>query len=72
MIATVVLFAEEQVFKGMLVGDVGAATMHERVRQILVWAGARLEDVELMSGKWGRSQEGAEEASRFGRIQGGC
>ena len=31
MIATVVLFAEEQVFKGVLMGDVGAATMCERV-----------------------------------------
>ena len=30
MIATVVLFAEEQVFKGMLVGDVGVAAMRER------------------------------------------
>ena len=43
--------------------DVGAAAMRERARQILVWTGARLEDVEFMSGEWGRSQEGAEEAS---------
>ena len=31
MIATVVLFAEERMLKGMLMGDVGAAMMHERV-----------------------------------------
>ena len=31
MIATVVLFAEEGVFKGVLVSDVGAAAVRERV-----------------------------------------
>ena len=30
MIATVVLFAEEQVFEGMLVGNVGTAVVHKR------------------------------------------
>ena len=30
MIATVVLFAEERVFEGMLMGDVGMAAVHKR------------------------------------------
>ena len=55
MIATVVLFAEKQVFKGVLMGDVGAAAMRERARQIFVQARARFEDVELVSREWGRA-----------------
>ena len=72
MIATVVLFAEERVFKGMLMSNVGVAAVHERARQILVWTRAGFEDMEFVGGKQGRSQERAEEASRLGRIQGGC
>ena len=71
MIATVVFFTEVPVFEGMLVSDVGAAAMHERARQILVWTRAGLKDVEFVSGEWRRAQEGAEEVSQFGRIQGG-
>ena len=52
--------------------DVGTAMVCERMRQIFVWTGAGFEDVELMGGEWGRLQERAEEASRLGRIQGGC
>ena len=55
MIATVVLFTEERVFKGVLMSDVGAAAMCERAQQILVQTGAGLEDVELVSGEQGRS-----------------
>ena len=72
MIATVRFFAEEQVFKGMLVSNVGAAAMHERVRQILVWARAGFEDVKFVGGVRRRSQEGAKEARWLGRIQDGC
>ena len=71
MIATVVFFAEVPVFEGVLVSDMGSAAMHERARQILVWTRAGLEDVKLVSGEWGRVQEGVEEVSQFGRIQGG-
>ena len=63
MIATVVFFTEVPVFKGMLVSDVWPAAMHERARQILVWARAGFEDVEFMGRKWGRVQEGAEEVN---------
>ena len=72
MIATVVFFAEIPVFEGMLVSNVQSAAVCKRVRQILVRARAGLKDVELVSGKWGRVEEGAEEVSRFGRVQGGC
>ena len=72
MIATVVLLAEERVFKGMLMSDMGAAMVCKGVQQILVRAGAGFEDMKLVGSKWGRSQEGAEEARWPGRIQGGC
>ena len=55
MIATVVLFTEEQVFEGMLVSNVGVAMVHKRVRQILVQTRAGFEDMELVGSKWGRS-----------------
>ena len=61
MIATVVFLAKVPVFKSMLVCDMWSAAMRERARQILVWTGARFEDVELMGGEWGRAQEGAGE-----------
>ena len=72
MIATVVFFAEEGVFKSMLVSDMGAAMMCERARQILVWTRAGFEDMELVGGVRRGSQERAEEARRLGRIQDGC
>ena len=72
MIATVVFFAEVPMFEGVLVSDVWSAAMHERARQILVRARTGFKDMELVSGEWGRAQEGAEEVKRFGRIQGGC
>ena len=72
MIATVVFFAKVPMFEGMLMGDVWSAAMRERARQILVRARAGFEDMEFMSGEWGRAQEGTEEVKRFGRIQGGC
>ena len=72
MIATVVFFAEERVFEGMLMGNVGAAMVCKRVRQIFVWARAGFEDVKLVGHIWGRSQEGMEEARWLGGIQGGC
>ena len=72
MIATVVLLAEERVFKSMLVSNVGMATVRERAQQILVWARAGFEDMKLVGSEWGRSQEGAEEARQLGRIQDGC
>ena len=61
MIATVVFLAEVPVFEGVLVGDVRSATMRERARQILVWTRAGFKDMKLVSGEWGRVQEGAEE-----------
>ena len=72
MIATVAFFAEEPVFKSMLMGDVGMAAMHKQARQVLVGAGAGLKDLEFVGGEWGGSQEGMEEARRLGRIQDGC
>ena len=72
MIATVVFFAEERVFESMLVSDVGMAAVRKRTGQIFVGARTGFEDVELVGSKWGRSQEGAEEARWLGRIQGGC
>ena len=72
MIATVAFLTEVPVFEGVLVGDVGLAAMRKRAQQILVWTRAGFEDVELVGGEWRRAQEGAEEVSRFGRIQGGC
>ena len=56
----------------MLVGNVGAAVMHERARQILVQATAGFEDMKLVGGVQRRLQEGAEEARQLGRIQGRC
>ena len=72
MIATVVFFTEEGVFKGVLVSDVWVTAMHEGARQVFVRARAWLEDMEFMGGKWSGLQEGMEEAGLFGRIQGGC
>ena len=46
-------FTEEGVFKGMLVGDVQAAAMCERVRQVFVRAGAWLEVMEFVGSKGG-------------------
>ena len=43
--------------------DVGAATVCERARQVFVWTRAGFEDMELMGGEWGRSQERMEKAS---------
>ena len=57
MIATVVFFTEVPVFKGVLMSDVWSATVRERARQILVWAGAGFEDVELVGGERRRAQE---------------
>ena len=56
----------------MLMSDVGVATVCERTQQVFVWTRAGFEDVELMGGEQGRLQERMEEASRLGRIQGGC
>ena len=72
MIATVVFFAEESVFKGMLVGDMWVAAMHEGARQVFVGAGTQFEVVDFVGGKRGGSQERTEEAGLFGRIQGRC
>ena len=72
MIATVAFLTEVPVFKGVLVGDVGSAAIRERARQILVWTRAGFENVEFVGGKRRRAQEGAEEVSQSGRIQGGC
>ena len=72
MIATVVFFAEEHMFEGMLVSDMWAAAMGERAREVFVRAGARLEDMEFMGGKGGSLQEGVEEARSFRGIQDEC
>ena len=53
MIATVVFFTEEGVFKGVLMGDVQVAAMHERVRQVFVRAGAWLEVMEFVGSEGG-------------------
>ena len=65
MIATVVFFTEECVFKGMLMGDVWVAVMCEGEREVLVRAGAQFKDVELVGHKGGSLQERAEEARLF-------
>ena len=72
MIATVVFFAKECMFEGMLVGDVQAAAMCEGTRQVFVRTGAWFKDVEFVGSEGGSSQEGAKEAGLFGRIQDGC
>ena len=72
MIATVVFFAEEGMLKGVLMGDVRVAAMHEGVREVFVRARAWFKDVELVCGEWSSSQEGAKETGSLGRIQGGC
>ena len=72
MIATVVLFAEECMFKSVLVSDVWVAVMHEGMREVFVRAGAQLEDMEFVSSERGFLQEGAEEAGLFGGIQDEC
>ena len=51
MIATVVFFAEECVFKGMLVGDMWATVMREGAREVLMGTRAWFKDVEFVSGK---------------------
>ena len=53
MIATVVFLAEECMFKGMLVGDMQAAAMHEGAGQVFVGTRAWFKDMELVSGKGG-------------------
>ena len=72
MIATVVFFAEEHVFEGMLMGDVWVTAMHEGTREVFVRTGTQLKDVKFVSCKGGSLQEGAEEAGLFGRIQDRC
>ena len=53
MIATVVLFAEECMFKSMLMGDVGVAAMREGVREVFVGARAWFEVMESVCSKGG-------------------
>ena len=72
MIATIVFFAEVPMFEGMLVSDVWLAVMCERAQQILVRTQAGFKDMKFVGCEWRRAQEGAEEVSRFGGIQGGC
>ena len=72
MIATVVFFAEEHVFEGMLVGDMQVAVMRKGAREVFVGAGAWFKDVELVSGKGGHSQEGTEKARSLWGVQDGC
>ena len=72
MIATIVFFAKECMFKGMLVGDVWVTAMSEGTRQVFVGTGAWFKDMEFVGSKGGGSQERAEEAGLFGRIQDGC
>ena len=56
----------------MLVGNVQVAAMCERMQQIFVQTRAGFEVMELVGGEQRGLQERAEEASRLGRIQGGC
>ena len=72
MIATVVFFAEEGMLKGVLMGDVRAAAMHEGAREVFVRARAWFKDMELVCGERSSLQEGAKETGSLGRIQGGC
>ena len=72
MIATVVFFAEECMFEGMLVSDVWVAVMHEGAREVFVRTGTWFEVVEFVGCERGSSQEGAEKARLFGRIQDRC
>ena len=65
MIATVVFFAEECMFKGMLVGDVQAAAMCERMGKVFVQTRAWFKVVEFVSGEQASLQERAEEAGLF-------
>ena len=53
MIATVVFFAKECMFKGMLVGDVWVAAMREGMRQVNVGTGAWFKDVKLVGSEGG-------------------
>ena len=57
MIATVVFFAEECVFEGMLVGDVQVTAMCEGTREVFVGAGTWFEDMEFVGCERGCSQE---------------
>ena len=71
MIATVVFFTEEGMFKGMLVGDMWVAAMHEGVKQVFVRAETQFKVVEFVGSKRCGLQERVEEAGLFGRIQDG-
>ena len=53
MIATVVFFAEEGVFKSVLVGDMWMAAMHEGTREVFVRTGAWFKVVELVGSERG-------------------
>ena len=53
MIATVVFFAEEGVLKGVLVGDMRVAAMHERKGQVFVRAGTWFEVVKFVGSERG-------------------
>ena len=53
MIATVVFFAEEGMFKCMLVGDVWATAMCEGMRQVFVRTGAQFKLVEVVGSERG-------------------
>ena len=71
MIATVVFFAEECMFKGVLVGNVQVAAMCERAGEVLVQTGAWFKVVKFVGSEWASLQERAEEAGLFQRIQDG-
>ena len=53
-------FAEEGMLQGMLVCGMWAAVMHEGMREVFVWAGAQLKDMELVSSVGHRPEEGVE------------
>ena len=72
MIATVVFFTEEGVLKGVLVGDVQMAAMHEGTRQVFVRTGTWFKVMEFVGGEGGSMEETAKEAGSLGRIQDGC
>ena len=53
MIATVVFFAEEGMFEGVLMSDVWMAAMHEGMGQVFVGTGAWFKVMELVGGERG-------------------
>ena len=53
MIATVVFFAEEGMFEGMLMSDVWVAAMHEGTGQVFVGTRAWFKVVELVGSERG-------------------